>query len=281
MPPSSSPSDAALLQEAAQAHAASLVRHLRQGGQKLVGLVNRAGTEVVLKVVRVENSATDEALHRAEREAELLASMSNPHLVKGLTVAVEHGTPPYAISWLEEYLDGEDLRDLVGTPWDPAQTFLMATDVADALAGLHVRGVVHRDLSAGNVRRLSSGSFKLLDPGFARHLNRSGLTGLWQPGTPGFMSPEHVQTGMVPSAASDVFSLGVLMWLTLTSQLPIPAHDLNAYTVALASRQLPGIETLRPDLSPAQASIINRCLSRQSARRYFDGTELQVAFGDL
>jgi serine/threonine-protein kinase len=113
--------------------------------------------DAVLKIVRVDATATNEALTRAEREAALLASVSHPHIVKALSTSVSLGNPVYAICWLEEYLDGSDLRDLVGSPWAWPDVYDLGRDIADALADLHVRSVVHRDLSAGNVRRLSSG----------------------------------------------------------------------------------------------------------------------------
>jgi serine/threonine-protein kinase len=277
----SPPDDAALIAEASASHGVSVLSALRAGGQKMVMLVDSGAGQAVLKIVRVDATATGEALKRAHREAALLASISHPHVVKALTPAIELGIPPYAICWLEEALDGDDLRDIVGTPWGWTETQLMGQDVADALAELHRRGVVHRDVSAGNVRRLGSGSYKLLDPGFARHLHLSGLTGLHQPGTPGFCSPEHVQLGATPTPASDVFALGVLMWLALTGALPVQFVDPITYAEELATRQIPSIAGVRPDLTSAQVVVVDRCLQRQVARRYFDGDEVRAALGAL
>lgn len=273
--------DASLIAQAVSAHAVAPRRRLRAGGQKLVLLVDRRGSDAVLKIVRVDPAATDDALKRAHREAQLLADMSHPHIVKGLTPAVELGQPVYAICWLEEFLNGDDLRDIVGTPWPWPETARMARDIADALDALHRSQIVHRDLSAGNVRRLTTGEYKLLDPGFARHLNLSGLTGFHQPGTPGFISPEHVQFGTAPSYASDAFSLGVLMWLTLTGNLPLSPTDPVAYVHALSAKQLPSILAHRPDLRPEEAAVVDRCLQRQIARRFFDGAEIRTALDVL
>lgn len=273
--------DHSLIIEAAATHAATLREELRAGGQKLVMLVDYRGTPAALKIVRVDPGATDDALKRAHREAQLLADLTHPHIVRGLTPAVELGEPTRAICWLEEFLDGDDLRDLTGAPWAWDETFRMAHDVADALDAMHSRSVVHRDLSTGNVRRLTTGEYKLLDPGFARHLNLSGLTGLHQPGTPGFLSPEHVQLGAVPTYASDVFSLGVLMWLTLTGALPVAPADPVAYVRALATVQIPSIATSRPDLDVGSVAVVDRCLQRQAARRFFDGREVRAALDAL
>jgi serine/threonine-protein kinase len=157
----------------------------------------------------------------------------------------------------------------------------MGRDVSEALACLHAQHVVHRDLSAGNVRRLSSGQFVLMDPGFARYLSLSGVTGIGQPGTPGFLTPEHVQHGIEPTYASDVFALGVLLWLALTAALPIPCGDPAQYADRLAAGQIPSVATVRTDLSAAQVEIVDRCLQRQLARRYFTGGEVQAAIEGL
>lgn len=276
------PDDSTLVAEATASHNCVFVSALRPGGQKLVVRVRTAASDdAVLKIARVDGTATAEALTRAEREAALLASVSHPNIVKGLAPAVALGSPPYAICWLEEYLDGEDLRDLVGSPWPWTDVYELGTNVAAGLAELHARAIVHRDLSAGNVRRLQSGPFKILDPGFARHLNLSGVTGLAQPGTPGFLSPEHVQLGIVPSPASDIFALGILLWLTLAGELPVPFHDPVQYTNDLAGGQVPSILTRRSDLDAGAAQVVDRCLQRQIARRYFDGAEALAALEAL
>ncbi|MDT4941032.1 MAG: hypothetical protein QOJ34_1121 [Pseudonocardiales bacterium] len=276
------PDDASLRAEAAKALGATrIVRRLRDGGQKLVALVEYGGQDAVLKVVRVQKGTSGEVIKRAHREAGLIAGVNHPHVVRGLTPALDLGTPIYAICWLEEFLDGEDLRDLVGAPWRWRDAWKMARDVADGLEALHGQHVVHRDLSPGNVRRLTNGDFKILDPGYARHLDQSGVTGLGQPGTEGFLSPEHVQLGTQPSYASDVFTLGVLIWLVLVGDLPVSTADTFAYIDMLANQQVPSIATRRSGLPPDVVSVIDRCLERQVARRYFDGGEVRSALEAL
>ncbi|MGH3922973.1 MAG: protein kinase domain-containing protein, partial [Pseudonocardiaceae bacterium] len=120
--------------------------------------------------------------------------MKSPHVVRVESTLRELGDPPIAATWLEEYLDGEDLTPLLGTPWPWQDAALMAHQVSDGLAAGHEVGVIHRDLSSNNVRRLSDGTFKVLDFGFARHTLLSGITVAGQPGTPGFLSPEHLNS---------------------------------------------------------------------------------------
>jgi serine/threonine-protein kinase len=147
--------------------------------------------------------------------------------------------------------------------------------VGRGLAVMHGHNYIHRDLSPGNVRRTSRGTWVVMDPGFAKHLKRTSITGLFQPGTPGHMSPEHAAIGGRVTRASDVYCLGILAFQALTGNLPIPVGtDLTDYRRRLLAAQPETLGTLRPDLTSEQAHLVDTCLQRQPARRYLDGGEL-------
>ncbi|MGZ0712577.1 protein kinase domain-containing protein (plasmid) [Coraliomargarita sp. W4R53] len=130
------------------------------GGQKAVRRVSRGGQTFVLKVVALEFT-TDETLKRAEREVQLLASIDNPNVVKVESELTELGSPVHAAAWMEEFLDGDDLGNLIGGPqWSWTDANSMGVQVANGLAAGHERSVIHRDLSANNVRRLSNGTYR-------------------------------------------------------------------------------------------------------------------------
>lgn len=160
--------------------------------------------------------------------------------------------------------------------WGEALVWQLLHDMAEALAACHDLEVVHRDLSPGNVRRISDGRFVLMDPGLARHLEKTALTGAFQPGTPGWRSPEHVSGGD-PVPASDVFALGILAFYALSGTFPIdPNVDLGDYDRALVERQAPSIASQVPGISAELCRVIDTCLNRQPARRYLDGSELKT-----
>lgn len=250
------------------------------GGQKAVRLVDAAsGERQVLKVIAVD-FATDEALKRAEREVSLLRSIANANVVLVKSELVELGSPPYGAAWVEEYLDGDDFGAIVGAdPWSWDATRSMGIDVCNGLAEAHQRSVIHRDLSANNIRRLSDGSYKVLDFGFARHTLLSGVTVAGQPGTPGFLSPEHLNSySGGPMKMSDVFQVGNLMYRALTGVLPIPyAGDDFEYVERVRRAAVTPLQTLRPDLSDDQASVVMRALHPQPARRFLDAAALRNA----
>lgn len=247
------------------------------GGQKQVYSAELEGVAVVVKVVLVPQDThyADEVVERAQREVELLSTIDSDFVVRVLSEAVEIGDRPEALCWVEEYLDGEDLRQLTSTfPWTEDDAWALIHDLASGLAACHVLDVVHRDLSPGNVRRRADGRYALMDPGLARHLTKTALTGVFQPGTYGYMSPEHVPGGH-PTPASDVFGIGILAHQVLTTAVPVPYRgDAATYYIDLHSTQAPSITASAPHLGADLIKVIDRCLQRQPARRYLDAQEL-------
>jgi serine/threonine-protein kinase len=179
--------------------------------------------------------------------------------------------------------------ELAANPRQQAAAALVRDDLATLLserfasAG-HAVGVVHRDLSSNNVRRLSNGTYKVLDFGFARHTLLSGITVAGQPGTPGFLSPEHLNSySGGPMPASDVFGVGILMYLSLTGVLPIPyTGDDDDYVRRVIAVDIPRrLSDVRPDLSDTHRGIVERCLHPQPARRFRSAERLAAALEAL
>lgn len=249
------------------------------GGQKAVRLVDRSGQQCVLKVVAL-TATSPTTLTRAEREVELLKSLNSPHVVKVVSDLVALGSPAHGATWLEEFLDGEDLSTLLTSKWSWSDAARLGYEVALGLAPAHAEGVIHRDLSPNNVRRLSSGSYKVMDFGFARHTLRTGITGTGQPGTYGYHTPEHLNAySGVPMPSSDVFGVGILMYQALTGLIPIPYRGDDAdYARRLQRAELVAdLGTERPDLGADEKGIVLRMLHAQPARRFRNGGKLSDA----
>lgn len=247
---------------------------LTQGGQKIVYSGSIAGAPAVAKIVNLGHGpVVPIALERANREVELLAAIDSPHFVKVLSDAIVVGTPPQAVAWVEELLDGQDFGEYFGNNhMDESEAIQFLFDVSRGLAACHELEVVHRDMSPGNVRRTAMGRYIIMDPGLARHLERTVITGLYQPGTPGFRSPEHL-SGQRPQYSSDIFCLGLLAFWALTGEIPFYDTDQHQYDENLRRLPVSPIQD-QVDLNEKLAKIINRCLHKQPARRYIDGNEL-------
>jgi eukaryotic-like serine/threonine-protein kinase len=252
------------------------------GGQKAARHVLRGGNDLVMKVIAIKSSSPT-TLTRAEREVELLKSLRSSHVVKVESDLITIGAPVHGAAWLEEFLDGDDLAAHIGPQWAWADAAAMGFEVADGLAAAHEAGVIHRDLSSNNVRCLSTGTYKVMDFGFARYTLRTGLTVAGQPGTPGFLSPEHLNAySGVPMPASDVFGVGILMYAALTGGLPIPHTGDDAdYVNRLSKTQIIDISVKRPDLKNDQQAAVRRMLHPQPARRYINGRKLADALEPL
>lgn len=245
------------------------------GGQKSVFSVRENGGELVMKVISIASAAPD-ALERAEREVELLTRIDDPHVVKVRSELVELGVPPVGVAWLEELLDGEDLTSRFGSGWSWDSTRDFGIQLSDGLGVLHQLHVIHRDLSPNNVRCRADGTYTIMDPGYARHELRSGLTIGGHPGTPGYASPEHLHSySGSPTPFSDVFAVGILLFQALTGKVPIPyLNDQADYIRRLQEVRRDDLRTLRADLDESQIAVIDRCLHPQAARRFKNGSEV-------
>jgi serine/threonine protein kinase len=193
-------------------------RVLRLLGRGGMGFVFEAedlalGRAVALKVLRPELK-DPEGWQRFLREARLLASIKHDHLV----TIFQAGQEGDAVFFAMELLEGESLQARLERGPQPGieEVSRIGREVAAGLAILHERGLLHRDLTLGNVwLEAPAGRVKILDLGLARSVKEDApLTRVGTiMGTPGFMSPEQAR-GRPTDARSDLFSLGcVLYWL--------------------------------------------------------------------
>jgi hypothetical protein len=251
---------------------------LAQGGQKFVLRALRAGRPVAVKAMLVQpGPGFAAALDRARRETRVLAAVDSPRLVRLLDaprILAYEGKLPYGIAWIEELLDGEDLDSLLGVPWEGPQAARLLVHLAEALAALHEKGIAHRDLTPGNVRRRADGRYCLLDPGLASFLDEPDPGDAQRFGTIGYRSPEHAQ-GTTVAGPGDVFCLGVLVHQALTGRPPIdPGLTVDAERALLERCDFPALHTLRPELPEALSRVVRQCLLADPAHRFADGRAL-------
>jgi serine/threonine-protein kinase len=185
------------------------------GGMVYRALDRRSGQRVALKHRRRDVGA--EALNAFEREFHILAGLSHPFLVKVHDYGVDGEDAFYTM----ELLDGHDLRGAGPLPYRQVATLLR--DVCAALDVLHSRRLLHRDVSASNVRRAADGHAKLFDFGSMTPMGPVQRAS----GTPPFIPPEVMELQTL-DARADLYAVGVLGYYLLTGRYPYPASSIEA-----------------------------------------------------
>ena len=200
-------------------------RFLGQGGRKRVYLSDDtvSGTEVAVALFDTEGvGASIQA--RARREAEAMRKLGDhPHVVTVLDTGEEDGNP-FIVS---RYMPGGDVEGLLaaaGGRLDIERAVEITADVTRALEHAHARGVVHRDLKPANVWIDDDGHARLGDFGLATTEARARVSGGTLVGTVAYLPPEQA-LGDAASPASDLYSLGALLYEMLAGQPPFPGDD--------------------------------------------------------
>lgn len=248
---------------------------LGRGG---MGVVYRAtqvtlNRTVAVKMLPDHMAESEEYLSRFRREAETLARLQHPNIVHIYDVEEVEGSHFIIM----EFVDGPSLTDLVRSEGrlDPARARDVAHALADGLGAAHRKGIVHRDVKPDNILFTSEGRPKLTDFGVA-HMRDSNVrtqTGVML-GTPYYMSPE--QAGGKPvTAASDIYSLGVVLYEMLSGRVPFDADTPVAVALKHLKEAPPPVGQLVPDLPDALARIVDRTLAKDAGERFRSCGEFQ------
>ncbi len=211
------------------------------------------------------------------REARISAGLSHPHVVP-IHAVEEHAD---AVFFAMAYVDGETLADRVrrAGPLPPGEAARVLREVAWALAYAHGRGVVHRDVKPENVMvERGSGRALVSDFGIARSERApSTLTGEGEIlGSVAFMSPEQA-AGEPVDGRSDLYALGGLGFYLLTGRPPFQAPTAAALLVQRLTTAAPPVASVRPDVPPWLAGVIDRCLARAPEARFPSGEAVAEA----
>lgn len=251
----------------------TIVRELGGGGMSRVFLADDVALQraVVIKVLHPELAAGVNA-ERFNREVLLSARLQHPHIVPVLTAGELNGLPYYVMPFVK----GETLRLRIAQgPMPIGDIVGIIGDVAKALGFAHEEGVVHRDIKPDNIL-LSGGAATVADFGIAKALSSSrhetgsgsGLTTLGMSlGTPEYMAPEQVAGDPDVDHRADIYSLGCVAYEMLTGKSPFSGKSPQQMLAAQVMEKPAPIEQRRPDVPPALAAVVMKCLEKEPSMR--------------
>ena len=232
------------------------------------------GREVAVKVLHNHFAEDQEFVERFRREASSAAALSHPNIVAIFDRGEWNGT--YYIAM--EYVAGRSLKAIVREqgPLEPAAAIDIVVQILRAARFAHRRGVIHRDLKPHNVIIDDEGRARVTDFGIARAgASDMTLTGSIM-GTAQYLSPEQAQ-GYTVSDASDLYSVGVILYELLTGVVPFEGETAVAVAFKQVSAPPRPPSELNPALAPSLDAVVLRALAKDPAERYADADELIAA----
>jgi serine/threonine-protein kinase len=239
---------------------------------------------VAIKILHEHYADDPEYLERFRREARAVARLSHPNIV----TVIDRGDDGGRQYIVFEHVEGENLKELVlrsgRLPVRRALELVLA--VADGLAFAHAQGLVHRDVKPQNVLLSREGDVKVTDFGIARSLHvEHGVTQTGTVlGTGEYLAPEQA-SGKPVSPATDVYSLGVVLWELLAGDVPFVGENFVAVALRHVNEPPPHVRERRPDVSPRLDAAVERALAKDPARRFSSmaafAKELRACLADV
>jgi TolB-like protein len=250
-----------------------IVAKLGEGG---MGSVWRAEDPVLKRMVAIKLLSpglwsSDTARQRFVREAQAASKLDHPAIATVFDVGESDGT-----AWIAyRFIDGETVATRTASgPLPLQEAVTVARDIASALAHAHSHGVLHRDVTAGNVMITRDGHGVLVDFGLAlperdAHLTSTGAV----VGTTGYLAPE-VLRGERADERSDLYGLGAVLYRMLAGRLPFEGGSPETLLYKVLNEPVPPPSELRPEISPALDRVTMRLLQRAQMQRYQSAREL-------
>jgi serine/threonine protein kinase/tetratricopeptide (TPR) repeat protein len=255
-----------------------ILEKLGEGGQGTVykAVDSKLGRTLVIKVLPAELTAREANLKRFEREARLASALDHPNICTIFDLNEINGIHFIAM----QYIEGKNVRQLVnGRPLSLESALSIALQTADALAAAHSRGIIHRDIKAGNVMVTPGGQVKVLDFGLAKLLDEEAartsgihhteITEIGIPyGTATYAAPEQARGDRVDSRA-DIFSTGVLLYEMLTGSWPFKGDTAVEVRAAVLNEEPAPLSKVRPGRVPVRLQpVLDKALAKDPRNRY-------------
>jgi serine/threonine-protein kinase len=229
---------------------------------------------VALKFLPMHLSASEHDKARFIQEAQAASALNHPNVCTVHDIQDRDGQ----IFIVMEYVDGQTLREKIRTAsglLSIQEVFLIASQIVNALADAHEKGIVHRDIKSENIMVTAKQQVKVMDFGLAKFKGALKLTRTASTvGTLAYMSPEQIQ-GEEADFRSDMFSFGVLLFELLTGKLPFRGEHEAAMMYSIVNEPPEPVSKYRNDVPPEFVAVIQRLLAKNPESRYARTEDLQ------
>jgi len=253
-----------------------VIEDLGKGGMGRVYKVfdTEVREKLALKLLNPDIASDERTIERFRNELRMARGISHRNICRMHDLGREEST--FFITM--EYVSGEDLKSLIhrigALPVGKAVS--IARQVCEGLEEAHRVGVVHRDLKPQNIMIDRDGNARIMDFGIARSVKGKGLTGAnVMIGTPEYMSPEQVD-GKDADPRSDIYSLGIVLFETLTGRLPFEGETPLSVAVKQKSEPAPDPRRLNPQIPDELQRVILRSLEKPRDNRFRSAGELSA-----
>ncbi len=258
-----------------------LIEQLGRGGFASVYKAYQARLDryVAIKVLHPHLVEGEDFLARFEREAKAVAGLRHPNIV----IVHDFDVQENNYFMVMEYIEGQSLKQRLedlnrqGRHLSLADVNRIMADITNALDYAHQQGMLHRDIKPSNVLLNNASQAFLTDFGIARILSQTQFTATGAlVGTPAYMSPEQGQ-GLKVSPASDVYSLGIMLYEFLTGHVPYDADTPLAIIFKHIRDPLPAVHSIRPDLPAGLEKVVYKALAKDPEDRFQSPAEMMQA----
>lgn len=253
-----------------------LLEVLGRGGMGVVYLAKQKHLDrnVAVKMIRSGILAGEDEVKRFYTEARAAASLKH----RGIVSVYQFGHLEGHHYFSMEFIEGTDLQRVInGEPIEIREAARYVRDVARAISHAHQNNVLHRDLKPANVLIDEKDQIHVTDFGLAKNLSAdSSVTGTGAAvGTPHYMAPEQADGHSDrASKQSDVYSLGAILFATVTGRPPLVGDTVMQTLVQVINTPAPPMRTIRSGIPTDLETIVAKCLEKQPAKRYASAEEL-------
>lgn len=238
---------------------------------------NVLGRMVAVKVMLPQYAADPNFTKRFRQEAASAAKLQSPYIVS----IYDWGQDDETYYIVMEYLRGTDLKTAILERGciNQRKAAEIGSQVAQALSVAHASDIIHRDIKPQNIMIQPDGNIKVMDFGIAR----AGDAGLSQTatvlGTAHYVSPEQAQ-GKDLTPASDIYSLGVVLYEATTGRLPFDGTDAVSVAVKQVNEIPAAPHTINPDIDPTLEAIIMKALEKDPTKRFQNASDMRLVLND-